>query len=283
VAIILGVFKQDVDIATAPKSASVLSYKQLLDVEVFYASSKVYTVTMLCGLVEPTLLRFLPWYKTPFSNASGYPDAATMRFILTTKAVQLIVVFVGQILLLYKERDTTSKDFLALLLLNVTFSTIALVISVSEAVMKQGLLYGSTHSDVPVHLTRTGGAASANVSPWKANHRDANGGSIGIGNDNIPGHDDIEMQPVSTAVFNPVYDTKGTGIGDSEETTTLLHEIRADLMRIKSENRVMNDRIGELKSENRAMKDENRAMKDENRVMNDRVGELAELIQYRET
>merc|ERR1711871_1682656 len=113
-----------------------------------FQSSKTYTVLFILALFDPLLLSFLPWYSSPFADASYFPTLSNMRLCLLVKLLQLLVTFVAQIMVaLYNENQRTGDGFKALLYLNLSLSGLAFFVRIIEAYLKRGLLTNSGLSE----------------------------------------------------------------------------------------------------------------------------------------
>lgn len=73
-------------------------FKSLLDTSNFFLhSSDSYGPLIFLSLFESSLLVYLPWYSSPFSLLTGFPNRLLLRMCLLLKLLQLAVTFVGQV------------------------------------------------------------------------------------------------------------------------------------------------------------------------------------------
>jgi hypothetical protein len=132
------------------KSTSSKSMKYYVDAQMVYKNSKMYTVLLVIGCVEPPMLSFLPWWSSPYADVANYPTPGFMKMVVLFKILQLSITFVAQVMLLLLSQKTESTQaddaLLALLVINVTLSALSFVVKIVELRLRWGVLSGSNLS-----------------------------------------------------------------------------------------------------------------------------------------
>ena len=123
------------------------SLKYYVEGTKMFKGSKAYTLLIVMSVFEPPLLTFLPWYHTPFSDASFFPTLSTMKLCYGVKVLQLIVTFAGQILVVVEQQGTKNEGFKALMYLNIALSLLVLTMKLVEVGMKRNILTSASLSD----------------------------------------------------------------------------------------------------------------------------------------
>ena len=120
--------------------------KYYLDEGVISLNSKVYSALLVLSLFEPTLLQFLPWWKTELSEVAEFPTLDIMTMVFGFKVAQLFVTFGAQvaILVIVGHYDNT---FGILAILNITFSLLTLFFRGWDMAVKHGVLRNTAKSD----------------------------------------------------------------------------------------------------------------------------------------
>ena len=172
------------------------SLKYYVEGKKMFKGSKAYTLLIVMAVFEPPLLTFLPWYNTPFSDASFFPTLSTMKLCYGVKVLQLIVTFAGQILVVVEQQGTNNEGFKALMYLNIALSLLVLTMKLVEVGMKRNILTSASLSD-------------------QCNAADV--AATGEKSSSAPSSSEVEIE-LASAYPNTTDSGTGTGTGSGEVT-----------------------------------------------------------------
>ena len=183
--------------------------KYYLDVEVISLNHEVYAMLLVFSLFEPTLLQFLPWYQTELSRAAEYPTLRIMRLTYGFKACQLLVTFVGQVMILAMVSHYNST-FGIVAILNIVFTLFTFLMKSFEMIVKWGILRGSPMSDDCEAAQKAARIKDSAAAAAEAEDAERRAGRPGSGGDGAGGEGDPEageIQPPSDWIDNPLHVT----------------------------------------------------------------------------
>ena len=183
--------------------------KYYLDVEVISLNHEVYAMLLVFSLFEPTLLQFLPWYQTELSRAAEYPTLRIMRLTYGFKACQLLVTFVGQVMILAMVSHYNST-FGIVAILNIVFTLFTFLMKSFEMIVKWGILRGSPMSDDCEAAQKAARIKDSAAAAAEAEDAERRAGRPGSGCDGAGGEGDPEageIQPPSDWIDNPLHVT----------------------------------------------------------------------------
>ena len=133
---------------------------KLIQYEVFLSSKfrvTVFSMVAVCGLLDLSILRLLPWLQTEFSEyVGGYPDLFSLRCCVYGSNVSLVLQCIASILLLAKEGQSSSN--LALSVISVVLSislTLKTLMETVSAIQKERSVKMVTVLDLDKHLLRS--------------------------------------------------------------------------------------------------------------------------------
>ena len=119
-------------------------FQPLVDTSHFFLhSSDVYGPLIFLSLFESSLLVYLPWYSSPFSLLTGFPNQLLLRTCLVSKLLQLVTTFVGQVGTLLSQVGDISSLFFIFVALNVSLSSICLVVALITTVLQWAVVSGT--------------------------------------------------------------------------------------------------------------------------------------------
>jgi hypothetical protein len=131
--------------------------KYYLDADVVTKNSKTFLGVIALGLLEPTLLSFLPWYHSSFSETALFPNLYLMRMCYFFKVMQLMTTLVAQVGLLILEGKSTSSTIGIIIAMNVALTCANAAIKGLEIFMKMGILRGTSRSKDSIAARRASG------------------------------------------------------------------------------------------------------------------------------
>ena len=83
----------------------------------------VFLLVVVCGVLDMTVLRLLPWLPTEFSKIfNGYPNLFAFRHCVYGSNVSLVLQFIASVVLVVNERQSSSDLALSVILILLSLS-----------------------------------------------------------------------------------------------------------------------------------------------------------------
>ena len=122
-------------------------FKPLLDTKTVFSSSRPFGVLIFLSMFECSLLTYLPWVKSDFTDLSGgFPNVLLFRSCLVFQTLRLALTFIAQVGI-FVETGISADSFAIFLWINIAQLAVFFVVYILQGFLKWGVLSESTLED----------------------------------------------------------------------------------------------------------------------------------------